>query len=80
MAKHDIDDDPAFALNAEAKALARQRQLDTVIDQILKAETIRNQASEVIQMLWAKVEKEGFDLRDSRRQFLRRSLAKRHNP
>lgn len=80
MPKYDIDDDPAFALNEQSKALALDNKLNRYLDEIATTEQARNEASEKIRRLWLCVEREGFDLRDARRRFVTRSLAGASKP
>ena len=72
MPKHAIDDDPAFAMTADAKALAQQKQLDAVLDKIADHERTRNNASDNIRKLWKVVEAQGHDVAAARRRFVQR--------
>lgn len=71
MPKHDIDDDPALALNEQHKLAAQERKRDKILRQIIQAEEERNQASDKIKTLWKKVASEGHDVSEARRALVR---------
>lgn len=71
MAKKDTTDDPAALLAADAKELARLKDLDKILNRIARAEADRNEASDEIRRLWRKVEREGHPIQEARSRFVR---------
>jgi uncharacterized protein (UPF0335 family) len=68
------NNDPAFDMNENAKALAEERKLNVFLDRILAFEKQRNAASEGIRQVWRDVSKAGIDVGEARRALVTRSL------
>jgi len=75
MPKGSNNTDPALALNAQNLALAEEKRLNVFLDQIIEAETARNQASDTIKKLWKVIGKQGFDVEEARRKLVQRIIA-----
>jgi len=69
-------DDLNAIMAQQSKALVAERKLNMILDQIIEAETERNNASDKIKTLWHKVAREGFDVPAARQALLRRIIAR----
>jgi len=75
MPKGPNNDDPALALSTQNRALSEEKRLNVFLDQIIEAETARNQASDKIKMLCKVIGQQGFNVEDARRKLVQRICA-----